>query len=106
MRSRAARLGLFGGGLGLKSTNTLKILCSSSLPENRLELHPNEGADLGWMMTEYSVEIEEGPRAEVHLLNDCPKDCLVIGRKFWEKMGRPAKAILHFDGTKLKIEKT
>jgi hypothetical protein len=89
----------------MKSTASLKILCSSDLPENRLNIHPNEGADLGWMMTWYSVELDEGQRAEVHLLNECPKECVEIGRAFWEKMGRPTRAILRYDGSRLKIER-
>jgi len=89
----------------MKSTSPLKILCSASLGENQFNMHPNEGADLGWMTSTCTVELESGPSALVSLLNDCPKESLEVGRKFWEKMGRPSKAILHFDGSKLSIEK-
>jgi hypothetical protein len=89
----------------MKSTMPLRILCSSKLAENRLNIHPNEGADLGLMMTRYSVEIEEGLKAEIHLLNECPRESLEIGRKFWEKIGKPSKAILRYDGAVLRIEK-
>jgi hypothetical protein len=89
----------------MRSTTPLKILCSAGLAENRLNLHPNEGADLGLMMTRNSVEIGEGVQAELHLLNECPKESVEIGPKFWERLGKPSKAILSYDGAVLKIEK-
>jgi len=89
----------------MKSTTPLRILCSASLPENRLNLHPNEGADLGLMMTRYSVDVGEVGKAELHLLNECPKESLELSAKFWEKLGRPSRAILSYDGAVLRIEK-
>lgn len=89
----------------MKKTTPLKILCSMSLPENRLNLHPNEGADLGLMTARHSVAIGEGERAEIFLLNECPKESVEIGLKFWERLGKPAKAVLSYDGTTLKIDK-
>ena len=89
----------------MKRTKALRILCSASLPENSLNLHPNEGSDLGLMLASHSVLIGEGEKAELYLLNDCPKECIEIGQKFWERLGKPAKAILSFDGTTLRIEK-
>lgn len=89
----------------MKSTTPLKILCSAGMPENRLNLHPNEGADLGLMTTRHSVELGEGVVAEIHLLNECPRESLEIGPKFWERLGKPAKAILSYDGTMLRIER-
>jgi hypothetical protein len=89
----------------MRSTTPLRILCATGLPENRLNLHPNEGADLGLMLTRYSVDIGEGGTAELHLLNDCPKESLELSPKFWEKLGRPSKAVLIYDGSVLRIEK-
>jgi hypothetical protein len=89
----------------MRSTSPLKMLCAMGLPENHLNVHPNEGADLGLMMTRYSVDIGDGLRAELNLLNDCPKESIVLNPKFWEKLGKPAKAILSYDGVVLKIEK-
>jgi hypothetical protein len=89
----------------MKSTSPLKILCTAWLPENRLNMHPNEGADLGLMMSRYSVEIGEGMQADVHLLNECPKESVEVGPKFFELLGKPSKAILSYDGSVLKIQK-
>ncbi len=89
----------------MKSTTPLTILCTASMPDYKLNMHPNEGADLGLMMTRYSVDLGEGLRAEVHLRNECPKESVEIGPKFWERLGKPAKAIVSYDGSFLKIEK-
>ncbi len=89
----------------MKSTTPLRILCTASLPENRLNLHPNEGADLGLMMASHDVDLGGGEKAEVFLLNECPKESMEIGLRFWERLGKPKKAVLSYDGTYLKIDK-
>lgn len=88
----------------MKRTMPLRILCTAWLAENRVNIHPNEGADLGLMMASYSMDIGDGRRAELCLLNECPKESVEIGIKFWERLGRPAKAVLSFDGAILKFE--
>jgi hypothetical protein len=89
----------------MKRTATLTILCSSWIPDNRLTIHPNEGADLGLMMTQYWVDTGQGARIELCLRNECPKESVEIGPKFWERLGKPAKAVLGYDGSVLTIEK-
>jgi hypothetical protein len=92
-------------GATMKSTSPLKVLCTVSMSDNRLNMHPNEGADLGLMMTRYSLTIDEGLQADLHLLNECPKESVEIGQKFWERLGKPARAVISYDGSILKIEK-
>jgi hypothetical protein len=75
------------------------------LPENRLNIHPNEGADIGMMMTEYSVRTGEGQAVEVHLLNNCPPESVELNTRLWEKLGKPSKVTLGLDGETLRIEK-
>ncbi len=89
----------------MKSTSPLTILCSASLPEYRFNMHPNEGADLGLMMTRHSMKIGEGKEVDLHLLNECPKESVEVSAKFWESIGRPSKAILSYDGAELIISK-
>ena len=89
----------------MKKTAPLKIFCSTRLPEFRLNIHPNEGADLGLMTTRHSVEIGEGIKAELHLLNECPRESLELNTRFWERLGKPTKAVLVYDGKVLTIEK-
>jgi hypothetical protein len=92
------------GGKGDKSTSPLRMICHSGLAENRFNIHPNDGFDLGFMTTHYAVETSEG-QAEVWLLNECPQECVQINPKAWERLGKPAKAVLSYDGKILRIEK-
>ena len=89
----------------MKHTSPLTILCSSWIPDNRLQIHPNEGSDLGLMMTRYSVSIGDDLAIELLLLNDCPTGSVEIGPRFWERLGKPARAILSYDGERLRIER-
>lgn len=88
----------------MKSTSPLKALCSSRLPENRLNIHPNEGADIGLMMTQYSARFADGSDVELHLLNDCPKESVELSSRMWERLGRPAKVRLGYEDGKLSID--
>jgi hypothetical protein len=85
------------------STTPLKILCSHSLPENRLNIHPNEGADIGLMMTHYSTQTGDGLPVDIHLLNECPKESVELSTKLWERLGKPKKVVLEIDGGRLRI---
>jgi hypothetical protein len=88
----------------VKSTKALRILCSSRLPEGRMNLHPNEGADMGLMTTQHSAVTAEGSSLELHLLNECPKESVEISSKLWERLGKPAKVVLEYDKGTLKID--
>jgi hypothetical protein len=57
------------------------------------------------MMTRYSVDIGEGVGAELYLVNECPKESIELSLKFWERLGKPSKAILSYDGAVLRIER-
>jgi hypothetical protein len=88
----------------MKSTKELRILCSTRIPESRLNMHPNEGADIGLMMTHHSARTVEGITLDLHLLNDCPKESIEINSKLWEKLGKPAKVVLGYEDGILKID--
>jgi len=88
----------------MRKTGALRVLCPHGLPESRLNLHPNEGADLGMMTLSNSVTLDEGEKGEVHLLNECPRETVEISAKYWERIGKPARAVLSLDGDKLSIE--
>ena len=88
----------------MKRTAALQALCSARLPENRLNIHPNEGADMGMMMTRYSAHTASGLDVEIHLLNDCPKESVEISQRMWEKLGKPARVKLGYENGKLSID--
>lgn len=87
----------------MRCTSPLTIRCTSWVPDNRMHIHPNDGADLGLMMTSYLMDTREGAKIELRLLNECPKESVEIGPRFWERLGKPSKAILSYDGTVLVI---
>jgi hypothetical protein len=86
------------------STSPLKALCSARLPDNRLNIHPNEGADIGLMMTKHSARFADGGEVELHLLNECPKESVELSSRLWEKLGKPAKVRLGYEDGTLSIE--
>ena len=88
----------------MKSTKALTILCSASLPENRLNIHPNEGADIGLMMTRYSAQLGTGASVELHLLNGCPKESVEISARLWDRLGKPSKVVLRYADGRLEID--
>jgi hypothetical protein len=88
----------------VKRTKALRILCSAGIPESRLNLHPNEGADIGLMTTHHSAKTIEGVTLELHLLNECPKESVEINSRLWERLGKPAKVILGYENGLIKIE--
>ena len=89
----------------MRSTTPLRLLCAPGMPDYRINMHPNEGADLGLMMTSYSVTLGDGGYAELHLRNDCPKESVEVNPRFWERLGKPSKAVLTLEGEVLRIEK-
>ena len=88
----------------MKQTKALKIVCSAKLPEGRLNIHPNEGADIGLMMTEHSATTAEGAFFELHLLNECPQESVEISARLWDRLGRPAKVVLGYDDGLIRID--
>jgi hypothetical protein len=88
----------------VRSTKALRILCSSRIPEGSLNIHPNEGADMGLMTTQHSAKTAEGATFELHLLNECPRESVEISSKLWERLGKPAKVVLRYDSGVIKIE--
>jgi hypothetical protein len=93
-------------GGGAKSTAPLRVICQSGLDEHRFNIHPNDGFDLGMMTTRHSVETDSGCAGEVWLLNECPQECIQLNTKVWERLGKPKEAVLLFDGTILKVERS
>jgi len=103
----------------MKKTVTLKVGLSTSLEKDHLVLHPNEGFDLGLMRVghplclcrELTVEQflkgEVGSPVMVHvdLLNDCPKETLLLGNGLLRTLGEPTRAVLLFDGERLFVHR-
>lgn len=103
----------------MKKTATLKVSISTSIDRTHLVMHPNEGFDLGLMRISHPVqlchdlavdEFLKGSRGvidevSVSLLNECPKETVLLGRSLHKLLGEPVKAVVLFDGERLFIHK-
>jgi hypothetical protein len=88
----------------VKCTKALRILSSTRVPEFRMNIHPNEGADMGLMTIMHTAKTSEGSTLELHLLNECPLESVELNFKLWEKLGKPAKVVLKYDDGILRID--
>ncbi len=92
----------------IKETSYLNVLADFSFPEDQIVINPNDGFDLGMMMTESHVAIvyNESPatidgstslriRGRVIQKNECRLGTVELSLKAMEKMGNPRKIRLH-----------
>lgn len=104
----------------MKKTGSLKVSVSTAVDRVHVVLHPNEGFDLGLMRIAHPVQLCRGIGIEdylkgsegvcepvdVSLLNDCPKETMLVGTALYKLLGEPAKAVVLFDGRRLFVHKT
>jgi hypothetical protein len=104
----------------MKKTVPLKVSVSTSVDRVHLVLHPNEGFDLGLMRVAHPVHLCRGLPIEdylkgglgtceevsVSLLNECPKQTMLLGTTLHKLLGEPVKAVVLFDGDRLYVHAT
>jgi hypothetical protein len=96
----------------MKSTEELSVLADYSIDEKTINIHPNDGYDLGLMMTEAVVRIfvdctmEEFESGEVkhtygtlNLKNDTRPGTVEMSLKTAQRIDRPKRVRLHYDDT-------
>jgi hypothetical protein len=94
--------------LDVRETGFLKILADYSFPENQIVINPNDGFDLGLLMTEVTVLLSTGDdidllqneeaksiHARLYQKNECTLGTVELSLKTVEKMGNPKKVRLH-----------
>jgi len=94
--------------LELRETGFLKILADYSFPEKQVVINPNDGFDLGLMMTESTVLLYTGDGIEIlqndeiepfharlYQKNECTLGTVELSLKTVEKMGAPKQVRLH-----------
>lgn len=81
-------------------------------------MHPNDGFDLGLLQAEHSVRLclnlslegylkgaqDEGDPVSLSLRNDCPGETLIVGVGLFRLLGKPAKAVVLYDGDRLFVQ--
>ncbi|HKK49044.1 MAG TPA: hypothetical protein VJ932_08095 [Alkalispirochaeta sp.] len=102
--------------MNTKETGFLKVLADLSFPEKKIVINPNDGFDLGLMMTDATVEIyygmspaswdgrsTEGVYGNIYQKNECTLGSIELSTRAVEKMGSPVRVRLHLlpagDGT-------
>ena len=88
--------------MSIKQTGALQILTDQSFTEQKLVINPNDGFDLGLMMTEATVELEFNFNQEttkpitamVIQKNECNLGILELGNKNASKLNGNTKVKL------------
>ncbi len=92
----------------IKETGYLKVMGDYSFPEKRIVINPNDGFDLGLMMTEATVlfyygespaTIERSTASPLYGVveqkNECKLGTVEVSLKALEKLGSPERIRLH-----------
>ena len=88
--------------MSMKQTGELQILTDQSFTEKELVINPNDGFDLGLMMTEATVELEfnfnqerkEPITAQLIQKNECRVGTLELGNKSASELNGNSKVRL------------
>lgn len=92
----------------IRETGFLKVLADYSFSEKQIVINPNDGFDLGLLMTESTVllyvggsidEVINGDTSPIHARlyqkNECRLGSVELSLKSVEKMGDPKRVRLH-----------
>jgi len=92
----------------IKETSFLKVLADLSFPDKQIVINPNDGFDLGLMMTDatalfyygHSPVTIDGDDAKpiygnIYQKNECKLGTIELSAKAVEKMGSPTHVRLH-----------
>ncbi len=100
----------------MKNSSELNVLADFSMSEDTLVVHPNDAFDLGMMKTSYPIYIyrgisiadfkeKKGERmsGKIFLNNDCRLGTVEMGKKGWERIGKPKRVQLYYEEPNLLI---
>ncbi|WP_028972795.1 hypothetical protein [Spirochaeta cellobiosiphila] len=100
----------------MRRTSPLDIRLDTTLPQNKIVIHPNEGFDLGLMKDSYSIHIftnmklqdfidaeKDCAEGSIDLLNECPHETVRVGSKLYNQMNQPDRALLVLQDEKILI---
>ena len=94
----------------MKESDALQVLGDFSFDEKTLNIHPNDGFDLGLMMTAHVVELftgiqpheladaePSGMYGKINLKNECRVGSIELSLKAVERMGGPKEVKLFYE---------
>lgn len=94
----------------IRETGFLKVLADISFPEKKVVINPNDGFDIGLMMTDATVQLYYGydpstlPADDdavkpvfgnIYQKNECTLGTIELSAKVLETIGNPKKVRLH-----------
>jgi hypothetical protein len=101
----------------MKKTEALSVLGDFSFDEKTINIHPNEGFELGLMTTDHVIRIYSGcsfdeftsgtaqaTHGKIYLKNECRQGTVEMSLKTVEKMKKPRKVLLILDEDRLYIQ--
>lgn len=94
--------------MNIKETSVLNVLADLSFAEKKIVINPNDGFDLGLMMTDATVEIyyntspatwegrtTAGVYGNIYQKNECKLGSVELSTRAVEKMDSPKRVRLH-----------
>lgn len=94
----------------MKQTSPLQVMADYSFDEKTIVIHPNDGYDLGLMVSEIVVRIFAGVTEDqfndnsgkhifgkIHLKNECRMGTVELSKRTVEKLGTPKKLRVGYD---------
>ena len=94
----------------MKKTGPLSALGDYSFDEKTINIHPNDGYDLGLMTATYVVRIFSGATQQefasaegrhvfgtIYLKNECRVGSVELSLKVLERLGKPRQVTLSYD---------
>ncbi|TVR90613.1 MAG: hypothetical protein EA428_08010 [Spirochaetaceae bacterium] len=101
----------------MKHTAALAVLGDFSFDEKTINIHPNDGFDLGFMVTNEVVRIyfgctlqefqEDSAQAiygKIHLKNECRNGSIELSLRTVEKIGKPKKIAIFRDQDRIFLQ--
>lgn len=93
----------------MKKTGPLSALGDYSFDEKTINIHPNDGYDLGMMTASYVVKIFAGATEDefesgvgksvygtIHLKNECRVGSVELSLRVLERLGKPKQVVLGY----------
>lgn len=96
----------------MKMTEPLSVIGDFSFGEDQINIHPNDGFDLGLMTAQYAVTVflrsitdgEAGTGGTIFLKNECRVGTVELSLKTAKALGNPKRVRLGYDNGKLLIQ--
>ncbi len=101
----------------MKQSDPLAVMGDYSFDDKTINIHPNDGFDLGLMTTQHAVDICAGCSYDefeagtanatagvIHLKNECRANTVELSLRTVERLGKPRKIVLVLQDGRLLLQ--